>query len=176
MSLVGIFRKQGKQGQASDWIAPGQMTFEQADPSGQAGAPVPARLRAVRDDGPGEWLRGALRMAPGSLLWEPDAGINADPVELATASAIPVPPRRGMSPTVTFVQTSAGRFELDFDPVLFEMTQDLVAEEAARRSGPPADPGGFSPPAGLARRQVRSPRRLMSWPSWYADRPTSPRH
>jgi hypothetical protein len=150
MSLVGVFRKQGKQGQASDWIAPGQMIFQPAGPGGQPGPgarPVPARLRAVHNDRPGEWLRGALRLAPGSLLWEPDAGISADPVELATAWAVPAAGRRGSSATVTDVQTPAGRFQLELDPVLFEMSQELVAEEAARRAGP-ADPGAFSPPAG----------------------------
>ncbi len=151
MSLVGVFRKQGKQGQASDWIAPGQMIFQPTGPGGQPGAgarPVPARLRAVHDDVPGGWLRGALRLAPGSLLWEPDAGISADPVELAAAWAVSAPGRRGAPAAVTDVQTPAGRFQLELDPVLFEMSQELVAEEAARRAGPPADPGGFFPSAG----------------------------
>jgi hypothetical protein len=148
---VGVFRKQGKQGQASDWIAPGQMISQLAGQGGQPGPgarPVPARLRAVHAAGPGGWLRGALRLAPGSLLWEPDPGINADPVELATARAVPAPSRRGTPATVTDVQTPAGRFQLELDPVLFEMSQELVAEEAARRAGPAADPGAFSPPAG----------------------------
>jgi hypothetical protein len=153
MSLVGIFRKQGKQGQASDWVAPGQMVFQSAGPGwrpGPGARPVPARLRAVHDDRPGEWLPGALRLSPGSLLWEPDVGIDVDPVELATAWAVPAPApgRRGMPATVTDVQTPTGRFQLELDPVLFEMSQELVAEEAAKRAGPAADPGGFSPPAG----------------------------
>jgi len=145
MSLVGIFRKQAKQSQASDWVAPGEMIFQRA---GSGAQPVPARLRVVHDDGPGEWLRGALQLAPGSLLWEPEAGINADPVELATAWATPFPGRRGMPATVTYVQTPTGRFQLELDPVLFEMSQELVAEEAAKRAGPAADPGAFPPPAG----------------------------
>ena len=150
MGLVGIFRKQAKQGQAGEWIQPGQMISELAGQGGQPGSggrPVPARLRAVDADGPGEWLRGALRLAPGSLLWEPDPGISADPVELATAIAAPAG-RRGRSATVTDVETPSGRFQLELDPVLFEMSQELVAEEAARRAGPPADPGAFWPPAG----------------------------
>ena len=91
-----------------------------------------------------------MRLSPGSLLWEPDPGINADPVELATAWQLPVPAagRRGAPATITDVQTPAGRFQLELDPVLFEMSQELVAEEAARRAGPAADPGAFPPPAG----------------------------
>ena len=148
MSLVALFRRQGKQGQASDWIAPGQMASQPAGPgwSRPSAQPVPARLRPVHNDGPGEWLRGALRLAPGSLLWEPDPGINADPVELATASAVPAQDRRGASAMITYVQTPAGLFQLELDPVLFEMSQELVAEEAAKRAGPTADPGAFSPP------------------------------
>ena len=56
--------------------------------------------------------------------------------------------RRGPPAMVTDVQTPAGRFQLELDPVLFEMSQELVAEEAAKRAGPAADPGAFSPPAG----------------------------
>lgn len=151
MSLVGLFRKQGKQGQPSDWIAPGQMIFQPTGPGGQPGTgarPVPARLRVVHNDKPAEWLPGALRLSPGSMLWEPDPGINADPVELATAWAVPAPSRRGAPPTITDVQTPAGRFQLELDPMLFEMSQELVAEEAAKRAGPGADPGAFPPPAG----------------------------
>lgn len=153
VSLVGIFRKQAKQGQASDWVQPGQLISQLGDPGGPPGLgarPVPARLRPVNAAGDGEWLRGAVRLAPGSLLWEPDAGINADPVELATATIVPVPTqsRRGTSAMVTDVQTPTGRFQLELDPVLFEMSQELVADEAAKRAGPTADPGAFQPPTG----------------------------
>jgi hypothetical protein len=147
---MGVFRKQKKQGQASDWVSPGQMTYQPAGPGGPRGAgarPVPVRLRALHDDGPGEWLRGALRLAPGSLLWEPDEGISADPVELATAWAAPAPGRRGPD-MATHVETPTGRFQLELDPDLFQMSQELVAEEAAKRTGPPADPGAFPPPTG----------------------------
>jgi hypothetical protein len=37
---------------------------------------------------------------------------------------------------------------LEFDPVLFEMSQELVADEAAKRAGPTSDPGAFPPLAG----------------------------
>jgi len=147
---MGVFRKQKKQGQASDWVSPGQVTYQPAGPGGPPGAgsrPVPVRLRALGDDGPGQWLRGALRLAPGSLLWEPDEGVSADPVELATAWAAPAPGRRGPD-MATHVETPAGRFQLELDPDLFQMSQELVAEQAAKRAGPPADPGAFPPPAG----------------------------
>ncbi len=42
---------------------------------------------------------------------------------------------------VVDLQTPAGQFQLEMDPVLFEMSQELVAEEAARRGGPAVDPG-----------------------------------
>lgn len=147
---MGVFRKQKKQDQASDWVSPGQMTYQPAGPGGPSGPgarPVPVRLRALHDDGPGEWLRGALRLAPGSLLWEPDEGISADPVELAIAWAAPAPGRRGRD-MATHVETPGGRFELELDPDLFQMSQELVAEQAAKHAGPPADPGAFPPPAG----------------------------
>ena len=127
---MGVFRKQKKQGQASDWVSPGQVTYQPAGPGGPPGAgsrPVPVRLRALGDDGPGQWLRGALRLAPGSLLWEPDEGVSADPVELATAWAAPAPGRRGPD-MATHVEAPAGRFELELDPDLFQMSQELVAE------------------------------------------------
>jgi hypothetical protein len=147
---MGVFRKQKKQDQASDWISPGQMTYQPAGPGGPPGAgarPVPVRLRALHDDGPGQWLRGALRLAPGSLLWEPDEGISADPVELAAAWAAPASGRRGPD-MATHVETPAGRFQLELDPDLFQMSQELVAEQAAKRAGPPADPSAFPPPMG----------------------------
>lgn len=145
---MGVFRKQ-KQASSGDWIKPREMmTPGPGGPDGRGGRPVPARLRRV-GGGDGEWLRGALRLAPGSLLWEPDQGVNATPVELATAAvlAAPAQSRRGQA-TVTNLRTPMGEFQLELDPVLFEMSQELVAEEAARRAGPPADPGGFFPPAG----------------------------
>ena len=151
MSLVAIFRRQPKQGPASDWVAPGQMIFQPAELGGQpwSGAPsVPTRLRAVHDDGPGEWMRGALRLAPGSLLWEPEMEINADTVELATALSRPFPGQRGTPAMITDVQTPTGRFQLDLEPELFAMSQELVAEEAAKRAWPAADPGAFPPPTG----------------------------
>jgi len=137
---MGVFRKQKKQ--ASDWVTPGQMTYQPAAPGGQPGAgsrPVPVKLRALHDDGPGTWLSGVMRLSPGSLLWEPDDGVSADPVELTTAWSAPAPSRRNGPDMATHVETPTGRFELELDPDLFQMSQELVAE---------ADPGAFPPPAG----------------------------
>ena len=118
-------------------------------PAPTAVAPVPVRLRLVTAAGPGDWLPGALRLGPGSLVWAPDSGAGADPVELATATALPgtdLPGQGGRGRSrkqaaVVDVQTPAGQFQLDMDPVLFGMTQELVAEAAARRGGPAAEPG-----------------------------------
>jgi len=147
---VGLLRKQPKQGQASDWIQPGQMIAQFGGPGAPgapgpaAGLPVPARLRPVTTAGQGDWLPGALRLAPGSLLWEPDGGVGSASVELATATMIPAPGNRpGKHGTLVDLVTPDGRFELEMDPVLFGMSQELVAEEAAKRHGSAADPGAF---------------------------------
>lgn len=153
IGVMGIFRKQPKPDSPGDWLQPAQMISPLDGPAGPGspGArPVPARLRPVDAAGQGDWLRGAVRLAPGSLLWEPDTGVNANPVELATATVLPTPAqsRRGQQAMVTGLQTPDGLFQLELDPVLFQMSQELVAEEAAKRAGPTADPGAFSPPAG----------------------------
>jgi len=145
---MGMFRKQPKPDRPGDWIQPAQMISQFGGPGGPGARPVPARLRPVNAAGHGDWLPGAVRLAPGSLLWEPDTGVDADPVELAAAMVLPTPAQSGRQAMVTGLQTPAGLFQLEFDPVLFEMSQELVAEEAARRAGPTADPGAFSPPAG----------------------------
>jgi hypothetical protein len=106
---------------------------------------VPVRLRALHDDGPGQWLRGALRLAPGSLLWEPDEGISADPLELAAAWAAPASGRRGPD-MATHVEQPAGRFS-GTRPDLFQMSQELVA----RRPGAPGHQLSRRSPPGLAR-------------------------
>ena len=100
-----------------------------AGPPGPGGPPVPVRLRPLTAAGPsGDWLPGALHLTPGSLRWKPAAGGAAEPVELATASVIPPQGRtRGKQAMVTDLQTPSGQFQLDMDPVLFGMSQELVA-------------------------------------------------
>jgi hypothetical protein len=143
---MGLFRKDSKQGSPGDWIAPGQAAWQPGGPGGQGASarPVPARLRQVDAAGQGDWLRGALRLAPGSLLWEPDAGVKASPVELATANVVlaPGPGRPGMQAMITSLQTPAGLFQLELDPVLFEMSQELVAGPAGQPG--PDDPGAWT--------------------------------
>jgi hypothetical protein len=78
-------------------------------------------------------------------MWTPDGGVSASSVELATATALPNQGggRSRKRAMVVDLQTPQGQFQLEMDPVLFEMTQELVAEEAARRQGPGAGPGFF---------------------------------
>jgi len=62
---MGLLRKDPKQSSPGDWIGPARRWCSPAGTAGQ-----------------GDWLRGTLRLTPGSLLWEPDAGVRASPVEL----------------------------------------------------------------------------------------------
>lgn len=156
---MGLFGKDKKKGQASDWIQPVQMTQFGApggQPAGPAGAPgqpggvgppVPARLRPMTGARHSDWFKGALVLTAGSMLWQPDAGVNAQPVELATATIVPWLPGQGgggKSAFVTNLETSAGQFQLELDPELFAMSQQLVAEAAMRAT--PGPGGGQVPP------------------------------
>jgi hypothetical protein len=141
---MGLLRKQPKQPQPSDWIQPAQAISQLGGPGGPPGSggpPVPVRLRPVTADGrSGNWLPGALHLTPGSISWQPDAGVSAQAVELATATMLPPQGKllRGIA-LITDVQTPVGRFELEMDPVMFEMSQELVA--GAGQQPPDADPG-----------------------------------
>jgi hypothetical protein len=128
LCVMGVFRKQPKQGSPGDWISPVQMASTPAGPGGSGARPVPVRLRPVSAAKQGDWLPGALRLSQGSLLWEPEAGTAAAPVELAAATLMqfPVSGRRGQLAMVTGVRTPAGDFQLEMDPELFEMSQELV--------------------------------------------------
>jgi hypothetical protein len=152
MSSMGILRKQPKQGKATDWISPAQMAppvspelAGQPVFGGQAMSgglptdmpPVPIRLRAMTPAGGAGWLDGALYLSPGSLLWQPDGGVSAQPVELASAAMVPVTDIGKRGPAylaiLVEVETPAGRFQLETDPELFQMSQQLVAEAAGRK-------------------------------------------
>ena len=80
---MGLLRKDPKQSSPGDWIGPGQAMVQ---PGGPGARPVLARLRPAGTAGQGDWLRGTLRLTPGSLLWEPDAGVRASPVELGRST------------------------------------------------------------------------------------------
>jgi hypothetical protein len=103
----------------------------QAGPGGPGGPPmgppVPARLRPMTATGRGGWLRGSLQLAPGSIVWVPDSGVSADSIELANALAAASQDRG-----ITDLQTPAGGFQLELDPDLFGMSQQMVAEAAGR--------------------------------------------
>lgn len=105
--------------------------------------PVPAGLRTLSAAGPqGDWLPGALHLAPGSILWQPVAGTRAEPVELATARILPPQGKaRGKAGLVTNLETPAGWFQLDMDPVLFGMSQELVFGDAGGQGPGPLPPG-----------------------------------
>jgi hypothetical protein len=144
---VGLFGKDKNQAQSdTDWIQPSQILSQLGDlsgpggPSGTGGPPVPVRLRPLTIAGlVGDWLPGALHLKPGSIQWRPDDGLSAEPVELATATILPPSGtgRKGKRIPVmlTDLETQAGRFQLEMDPVMFDMTKELVAEEAAKRQG-----------------------------------------
>lgn len=112
---MGLIRRQSRSGSGAAGRSPG--------------APVQARLRPVTPAGLGAWLPGSLVLSPGSLLWQPDAGVAASPVELAAATQaflVPGDPHAPDQGLVTDLETPAGRVHLELDPVLFEMSQELV--------------------------------------------------
>jgi len=143
MSAMGILRKQPKPGQPSDWVQPGLITTPSGRPAGPPQGttqPVPVRLRPITVGGNSDWLSGALHLSPGSMLWRPDGGVSAQPVELAAATMVPpADPGKSWSTMLVDVETPTGRFQLEMDTVLFEMTQELVAEAAPQQD--PSDPG-----------------------------------
>jgi hypothetical protein len=134
---VGLRRKQQKPDQASDWVQPG-LVLEQLNapaaspgpggPQGSGGPPVPARLRPLTAAGASaDWMPGALHLSRGSIRWEPAPGGAGESVELASAMIIPPQGKtRGRQDLVTWLQTPGGVFQLDMDPVLFQMSQDMV--------------------------------------------------
>lgn len=98
------------------------------------------RLRFTGPDEHGKWLRGAMRMAPGSLFWEPAKGVDAPSVELAHATVHPAAApvkkrRRSTQPSrVVAVETPIGTAELEFPPELFAAVQEMTAAMAAPHS------------------------------------------
>jgi hypothetical protein len=128
---VGLLRKQPKKDEPSDWVQPGQVLSQlnaPAAPPGSGGPPVPARLRLLTATGAtAGWMPGALHLSPGSIRWEPEPGGTGKPVELSAAMILPQQGKaRGKQDLLTWLQTPAGQFQLDMDPVLFQMTQELV--------------------------------------------------
>jgi hypothetical protein len=111
----------------------------------------------------GPWLRGEIRVRPGSLLWEPAAGVHAVPAELAAAAIVPddAGPDAGRGRAVT-VDTPAGRVRLECDPGLLAVLQHAAADQVflpvvPLGGGLPDLPDGF--PDGEERRHVRRAQR-----------------
>jgi hypothetical protein len=116
-----------------------------AGPRSPQPSKLPVRLRAVTVASPGKWLRGTLRLEPGSLLWEPAAGTSVLPAELANATMInaePTPGKRRSARPAKFIEldTPTGRVQLEFAADLFVLTQQLATGKAdgARPAAGPA--------------------------------------
>jgi hypothetical protein len=93
----------------------------------------PARLRLEAPGGPaGRWLRGAVHVRPGSLLWEPAGGVHAAPVELAPATIVPGDAgRHAKSGRAITVDTPTGRIQLECGAETFALIQRIAAELAS---------------------------------------------
>ena len=154
-------RGEPKQSKPTDWINPVQMA--PGGPPGLGGQPtpfgepvlggepmlggipmsefkpVPVRLRAMSAVGGSDWLDGALHLAPGSLLWQPDGGVSAQPVELSAATMLPVQGTgKGRSANLAMlveVEMPTGRYQLEIDPEVFEVCQELVTEATGDQLG-----------------------------------------
>ena len=93
---------------------------------------IPARIRLVPPDGglTGRWLRGVIHVRPGSLLWEPGRGVQAPPIDLTTATAVPQdadPKAKSMGTAV--LATSTGQIQLDHDTAMVALLQRIAAEQ-----------------------------------------------
>jgi hypothetical protein len=106
----------------------------------------PARLRLGAPGGPaGRWLRGAVHVRPGSLLWEPGRGVHAVPVELASATIVPEGAgRRAKSGRAITVDTPTGRIQLECGAETFALIQ-RIATELANSSQPQTNAGPVTP-------------------------------
>lgn len=101
---------------------------------------LPARIRLVGPDEHRKWLRGAMRMAPGSLIWEPAKGVDAASIELAHATVLQAAAqaktrRRSTKPNrLVALETPIGGADLELAPELFVAIQELAAAMAGTRS------------------------------------------
>ena len=101
-----------------------------------AGPPVPLQLRMIPPTGPGPWLPGSMRLNPGSVIWVPEAGVRAVPVELASApmaGAARVRVGKNWSDVVE-LETAIGMVQIDTDPQLWALVLEEVGEMAARQN------------------------------------------
>jgi hypothetical protein len=94
---------------------------------------IPARLRLVPPDRglTGPWLRGAIQVSPGSLMWEPGRGVQAPPIDLTSATAVPQDAdSTAKSMGTAILATSTGRIQLDHDTAMVALLQRIAAEQA----------------------------------------------
>jgi hypothetical protein len=119
--------------------------------SGPVDERFPTRLRPhAPGAAPGPWLRGEIRVRPGSVLWEPAAGVHAVPTELVAAAITPASAGHGPKRRRTaLVDTPAGRAQLEFDAAVLATLQRIAADLARsshvqtmspQKPGQPADP------------------------------------
>lgn len=93
---------------------------------------IPARLRLLPPDGDvtGRWLRGVIHVRPGSLLWEPGRGVQAPPIDLTTATAVPQDANsKAENMGTAILATSAGQIQLDHDTTMVALLQRIAAEQ-----------------------------------------------
>lgn len=97
----------------------------------------PARLRLERPDGQaGPWLRGAIHLRPGSVLWEPARRVHAVPAELASAIIAPAHGGRHVKGgRVLHLDAPTGRVQLECSGTMLAAFQRVAAQVA---DGPPA--------------------------------------
>src|SRR6202012_3682190 len=93
---------------------------------------IPARLRlGPLDGGPtGRWLRGVIHVTPGRLLWEPGRGVQAPPIDLTTATAVPQDAdsnAKSVGPAI--LATSTEQIQLDHDTAMVALLQRIAAEQ-----------------------------------------------
>lgn len=106
---------------------------------------IPVRLRAQDAGGRRKWRHGTLRLAPGSLRWEPAGGTGAAPVELAVATVVPAPRQDDGGPArpAQFIQvdTAAGRVDLRLSAGRFAQLQAQAAQATVADTGGETTPG-----------------------------------
>jgi hypothetical protein len=92
---------------------------------------IPVRLRRETGGPAGPWLRGAIHVRPGSLLWEPARGVHATPTELAAATIVPENAGRDANGgRAVIVDTPTDRIQLECDAELFALLQRIGTELA----------------------------------------------
>ena len=100
----------------------------------------PTRLRLESPDGHvGPWLRGAIHLRPGSVLWEPARRVHAVPAELASAT---IAPANGGTHVkggrVLHLDTPTGRVQLECSGTMLAAFQRVAAQVADGPQAPDA--------------------------------------